>query len=71
MGVNSSHHQAIDALGAGLRVSALADDGLIEAVELESRRFVLGVQWHPEAFWRRRDGFQALFEALAQAGGRR
>jgi putative glutamine amidotransferase len=70
VGVNSSHHQAIDVLGTGLRVSALADDGLIEAVELESRRFVLGVQWHPEAFWSRREGFQPLFEALVQAGGR-
>ncbi len=66
--VNSFHHQAIDRLGDGLRVSALAPDGLIEGVELPERRFALGVQWHPEAFWRRRDGFQPLFEALVRAG---
>lgn len=66
--VNSFHHQAIDRLGTGLHVNALAPDGLIEGVELPERRFALGVQWHPEAFWRRRDGFQPLFEALVRAG---
>ncbi len=65
--VNSFHHQAIERLGAGLRVSALAPDGVIEGVELPARGFALGVQWHPEAFWRRRDGFQPLFEALVRA----
>jgi len=63
--VNSFHHQAIERLGDGLVVSAHScDDQLIEGVELGSRRFALGVQWHPEAFWNREDGFQALFEAL-------
>ncbi|MFI5006400.1 MAG: gamma-glutamyl-gamma-aminobutyrate hydrolase family protein [Solirubrobacterales bacterium] len=63
--VNSFHHQAIERLGDGLVVSARScDDQLIEGVELAGRRFVLGVQWHPEAFWNREDGFQDLFEAL-------
>jgi len=31
------------------------------------RRFVLGVQWHPESFWNREDGFQPLFTALVGA----
>jgi putative glutamine amidotransferase len=47
----SHHHQGVDAIGQGLRVtghSALGDD-LPEAVEAPDRRFVLGVQWHPEA----------------------
>jgi gamma-glutamyl-gamma-aminobutyrate hydrolase PuuD len=42
------HHQAIHDLGRGLEVTAQAADGVIEAVELPSARFVLGVQWHPE-----------------------
>jgi putative glutamine amidotransferase len=46
----SHHHQGIDRLGAGLRVTGHAvGDGLPEAVELPGARFVLGVQWHPEA----------------------
>ena len=48
--VASHHHQAIDAPGAGLRISArAAEDGLPEAVETEGPGWVLGVQWHPEA----------------------
>ncbi len=46
--VNSFHHQAIRVLGDGLMVSAISEDGIIEAVEMSDRRFVLGVQWHPE-----------------------
>jgi putative glutamine amidotransferase len=47
--VNSFHHQAVDRLGAGLRVSAEAQDGTIEAIEaLDRTGFVLGVQWHAE-----------------------
>jgi putative glutamine amidotransferase len=46
----SHHHQGVDLLGDGLQVSgSSAMDGLPEAIELPDRRFVLGVQWHPEA----------------------
>lgn len=46
--VNSLHNQAIDNLAAPLKVSARDQDGFIQAVEMPSRRFVIGVQWHPE-----------------------
>jgi putative glutamine amidotransferase len=49
-GTKSHHHQGIERLGEGLRVGARSPlDGLVEAVELPDRSFVLGVQWHPEA----------------------
>jgi putative glutamine amidotransferase len=59
--VKSHHHQGYGQLGAGLREAARADDGTIEAVEDPSRRFALGVLWHPEAG----EDF-ALFEALVE-----
>lgn len=48
MGVNSYHHQGVKRVGRGLRVAAVATDGLVEALEREGRRFIVGVQWHPE-----------------------
>lgn len=66
--VNSFHHQAVERIGRGLRVSGRCpEDGVIEAVEMPARRFVLGVQWHPESFWSRSSPFQALFEAHVEA----
>jgi putative glutamine amidotransferase len=46
--VNSSHHQGVRVLGPGLSASAFSADGLIEALEAPNRRFLVGVQWHPE-----------------------
>jgi len=64
--VNSRHHQAVERVGNGLIVSATAPDGVIEAVEDPSKRFCLGVQWHPENFYRTGE-FRALFEAFVDA----
>ena len=64
IGVNSFHHQAIDRLGKGLRVTAESDDKVIEAVELEGDRFVIGVQWHPEMMIRGKTSYLNLFEAF-------
>ena len=47
-------------------VSALGDDGVIEGIEMPGRRFVLGVQWHPESFWDQGAAFHSLFEALVR-----
>ncbi len=66
--VNSFHHQAVDRLGEGVEVTGRCPvDGVIEAVEIPSRRFAVAVQWHPESFWDRPDSFQALFDAHAEA----
>lgn len=61
--VLSYHHQAIDTVGRDLVVTARADDGIVEAVELPKKRFAVAVQWHPE----RMTGSDALFEALVAA----
>jgi putative glutamine amidotransferase len=66
--VNSFHHQAVKELGRGLVLAARGcDDGVIEGMEMPDRKFVLGVQWHPESFWDRPQGFQPLFQALVNA----
>lgn len=65
--VNSSHHQAIARCGSGLEVTARAEDGVIEGVEDPSRRFWIGVQFHPERMWKSAPEFQKLFEAFIEA----
>jgi putative glutamine amidotransferase len=57
--VKSHHHQGFGRVGGGLRETAWADDGTLEAVEDPSKRFALGVLWHPEE-----DDDAALFAAL-------
>lgn len=63
--VNTTHHQAVAKPGRGLRVSGRAPDGVVEAIEHESARFVLGVQWHPELLSSRHG--TALYEGLVAA----
>jgi putative glutamine amidotransferase len=46
--VNSLHHQAVKSVAPRLRVTGKSDDGVIEALESEDRRFLIAVQWHPE-----------------------
>ena len=65
MAVNSSHHQAVRAPGPRAIVNATAPDGVIEGVEDPSRRFCLGVQWHPEFLIDAGD--RRIFDALIAA----
>ena len=66
--VNSLHHQALAEPGAGVRVSARAPDGVVEAIELEDHPFALGVQWHPEKLeGPHRDALFGAFVAACQA----
>ncbi|GAA0209791.1 gamma-glutamyl-gamma-aminobutyrate hydrolase family protein [Saccharothrix mutabilis subsp. mutabilis] len=62
------HHQAVDVVGEGLSVVGRAPDGVVEAVELPDRRFVVGVQSHPEAS-REDRVFGAFVEAARKGGG--
>jgi putative glutamine amidotransferase len=66
LGVNSYHHQAIARLGSDLASVAVALDGIIEAVVMPSREFVLGVQWHPEMMFKRHPEQLRLFQALVE-----
>jgi len=65
--VNTLHHQAIRRVGEGLHVSGRSDDGLAEAVEMPDRRFLLGVQWHPEELVAEQEEARRLFAALVSA----
>ena len=68
--VNSRHHQAVGKVAPGLEVTAVAPDGLPEAIEKADGPFCVGVQWHPENF-HRSGRFRGLFEAFVQAAARR
>ena len=71
--MNSFHHQAVKTPGRrSRRVGAAQADGVVEGIEMPAdRRFVVGVQWHPESFWDQPPGFQPLFEALVHAANGR
>ena len=63
--VNSAHHQAVKDVAPGLVVDAVAPDGVIEGIEAAGRRFLIGVQWHPE--YAISDGDRRLFAAFIEA----
>ena len=66
MEVNSAHHQAAKDVPVGVAIAAVAEDGVIEAIEAPKYRFCIGVQWHPE--FEISAGDQRLFAAFVDAG---
>ncbi len=65
--VNSSHHQSVKQLAPSLTASAVAPDGVIEAVESSHHPFLLGLQWHPEFLFDRYEIHRRLFQAFLKA----
>lgn len=65
--VNTSHHCCVARLGEGVRLVARATDGVPEAIEVPGKRFVLGVQWHPEYTWPVLESDMGLWRALVDA----
>jgi putative glutamine amidotransferase len=68
--VNSRHHQSVGRVGRSLVPSAESDDGIVEAIEAPQASFCLGVQWHPENFWRTGE-FNSLFDSFVAAAQER
>ncbi len=68
--VNSYHHQALDRLGDGVVPVAWADDGLVEAVELDGDAWVLGVQWELQESWKADPPMLRVFEEFVSATAR-
>jgi putative glutamine amidotransferase len=64
--VNSLHHQAVKTVAPQLKVTGTSEDGVIESLESDDRRFLIAVQWHPEEIdelpW-----VQRLFAGFARA----
>lgn len=67
--VNSSHHQSVKKVAPSLVASAVAPDGIVEAIESPAQRFLLAVQWHPEFLFERHTAHKRLFKALVKAAG--
>ena len=61
--VNSRHHQSVGRVGLNLVPSATAPDGVVEAIEGPDAEFCIGVQWHPENFWKTGE-FSSLFRTF-------
>jgi len=70
LAVNSRHHQSVKDAAPGFIVSATAPDGVVEGIEKPGASFCVGVQWHPENFWRTGE-FNGLFAGFIAAAAAR
>lgn len=62
--VNSFHHQVMNKVAEGFKVSATAKDGVVEAIESKTYPFLMGVQWHPEMLYQSVSSMNLIFKAL-------
>ena len=65
--VNTFHHQAVLDLAPGFICSAVAPDGIIEAIESSTHSYAIGVQWHPEGMWNESFNYDGLFNGFIEA----
>ncbi len=67
LATNSIHHQAVKDVAGGYKISAVAEDGIIEGIESEKLTFALGVQWHPEDMFELCSESKMIYKALIDA----
>lgn len=65
-GVNSCHHQAIQELAVGVQKMAVAEDGIVEAISMLDKKFIMGVQWHPEFSYRKNEDSRKIMQAFVE-----
>lgn len=65
--INTLHSQAVDEIGGGLEISAISEDGIVEAIEDKSKTFCVGVQWHPEAEKGKAEKSDEIFDCFLKA----
>ncbi|NLU43440.1 MAG: gamma-glutamyl-gamma-aminobutyrate hydrolase family protein, partial [Acholeplasmataceae bacterium] len=63
---NSFHHLAVKDVAPGFKASAVAKDGVIEAIEKEGEHFVMGIQWHPEMLAKENEKMLGIFKKLVE-----
>lgn len=68
--VNSTHHQSIKKIGNGLKISAVAEDGVIESIEFDGDDFIVGVQWHPERIYNKDSCSKNIFTEFIKEADR-
>lgn len=67
LGVNSIHHQGIKGLAPVLKEAAISEDGLIESIYMEGKKFILGVQWHPELLYIKFEDHYKIFKKFIES----
>jgi putative glutamine amidotransferase len=67
---NTLHHQAVDEVAPGFVVTARAEDGVVEGIEMRGDRFVVGVQCHPEYLFQDDQRWRSLFQAFVREAAR-
>jgi putative glutamine amidotransferase len=65
--VNSLHHQSVEQPAPGVVITGYSPDGIVEALEVPDKQFVLSVQWHPEDLYGDDEGMKRLFESFVEA----